>query len=253
MVFRGPLCALICLLGCAPPVEPVKRPKADGLSGLGLPAVQPPLPQYVVRLPARSNSGSRFELGGGDVGIVARGERWVLDSRGSIVKQLDDGLGFSRAQAIDKGAGGGFLFFGSFGLYSATSFDGELSRIAPTVARASAGPGFLMVVFEDGRVRSIDRTGKPGPALPLGTTEIGTADDGTVVAITHGARALVSRDKGNTWTEISKDLSTPLDVTVRDGKLWVTDLAGAARVDATGVVRAPLPSDARPAFDSTLR
>jgi hypothetical protein len=250
MMSRGPLFSLILLLGCAAAEGPVERPKVDRHARIVLP-FRPPLPQYVVRLPPRSNASARFELGNGSFGVIARGERWVLDERGSNLKQLDDGLSLGRAQAIGKGAGGGYLFFGPFGLYSAASFDGELVRIAPTVARASAGAGFVMVVFDDGRVRSIDRaTGKAGPALPLGTTELATADDGTTVAITHGARALVTRDKGASWTDITKDLSVPTDATVRDGSVWVIDQAGAARVDASGVVRAPLPSDARPAFDA---
>lgn len=253
MVSRGPLSALIALLGglasCTASVERVQMPKLS--SDFRLPSVPPPLPEYVVRLPARNNAASRFELGAGKVGIVTRGERWVLDARGAVEKQLDDGRSFNRAQAVGKGGGGGFLFLGSFGLYSAPSFDGELMRIAPNVARASAGPGFVLVVSDDGRVRSIDRaTGKPGPALPLGTTELATADDGTAVAITHGARAFVTRDKGSTWTDITKELSVPVDVTTRDGKVWVIDRAGAARVDSKGVVREPMPGEPRPPFDA---
>jgi len=182
---------------------------------------------------------------------LVRGERWVVDARGSNEKQLDDGLNLNRVAGVGKGAGGGYLFFGPFGLYSGSTFDGELVRVAPTVSRASAGPGFLLVAFDDGRVRSIDRkTGKAGPALPLGTIDIGASDDGAAVAITHGARAFVTRDKGATWTDISKEVGTPVDVIENGGKLFVTDRGGEVlRVDMAGTTRTTLPAQQRAVFD----
>lgn len=241
------------LVACGPPVEP---PKTQPTSTSTAPVVEaPPVTppnQYVLRLPARNVANARFELDKGRVGLVLRGARWIVDARGAQLESKDDGYGLSRVTTVDAGAGGGFLFTGSTGLYWSATFDGPLKQIAiGSVSQASVGPGFVLAQLYDGRMRAYEtESGKPFTKLPLGTVTFRTAKDGTVAAIAHNGRAYVSRDRGLTWSDVTADVGIPVSVEVAEGQLFVVDVLGdATRVDQNGLVRAVVPPRPAPPFD----
>lgn len=241
------------LLACTPPVEPpkVQPPTPSAPTVVAATPVTPPN-QYVLRLPTRTTTNARFELDKGRLGLVMRGGRWIVDGRGMQLEVKDDGFGLSRAAQVDAGAGGGYVFTGSTGLYWSATFDGPLKQIAiGNVFQASVGPGFVLAQMYDGRVRAFEtESGKPFTKLPLGTLVVRTAKDGTVAAIAHNGRAYVSRDRGMGWSDITADVGTPVSLEVADGQLFVVDVTGdATRVDQGSLVRAVVPPRPPPPFD----
>jgi hypothetical protein len=212
MVSRGPLSALIALLGglasCTASVERVQMPKLS--SDFRLPSVPPPLPEYVVRLPARNNAASRFELGAGKVGIVTRGEL-VLDARGAVEKQLDDGGASIARKPSAKAAVVAFcsgvvrLSLGAELRWRAHAHRAERGTRLCRPWSCSSCPMTAACARSD---RATGKLARPSARHH----ELATADDGTAVAITHGARAFVTRDKGSTWTRHHERVQRAVDV-----------------------------------------
>ncbi len=245
--------SLLLLAGCLDPALPPERPSSQGSARPPTKVTAEPLPEYVARMPARSTN-QRFELAGGKVGLLVRGERWVVDALGRPQSRPEDSESFSQVAALSKGAGEGFLFWGNHGLFSAKSFDGALTRLASgQVTSAAQGPGFVLVRFDDGRLRVLDSaTGGKGPALPLGTVDVAVADDGTVVAATHGGRVFVSYDRGKSFGDISKEVGEPTELIEREGAVFVQNDAGESyRVVQKGIAQAPVPAPPPPPFDAT--
>lgn len=240
-------------VACGPQVEPPKVQPTSTTTAPVVESVPVAAPnQYVLRLPARTTTNARFELDKGRIGLVMRGGRWIVDARGMQLESKDDGFSLSRATTVDAGAGGGFLFTGSTGLYLSATFDGPLKQIAiGSVYQASVGPGFVLAQMYDGRMRAYEiESGKPFTKLPLGTITFRTGKDGTVAAIAHNGRAYVSRDRGLTWSDVTADVGTPANVEVADGQLFVIDTMGeATRVDQGALVRAVVPAKPPPHFD----
>src|SRR5262245_21395797 len=116
---RRAACVALLAAGCTAPVEPPKVVTAPPTKTPSEPARPQAPSQYVVRLPTRSSQNVRFELDMGRVGMVVRGSRWILDARGAPVGVKDDGMRIDKVAPIDPGAGGGFFFFTSTGLYRA--------------------------------------------------------------------------------------------------------------------------------------
>jgi hypothetical protein len=216
------------------------------------PAEAPPQPvQYVVRAPGRSSTSARFELERGQTGLLVRGERWVVDGRGAPLA-THPGSNLVRAERLEEGAGSGFLFIGSAGLFTSPTFDGPLKELATgDFSSVSLGPGFVLASRNDGGARAFDlATGKPRAGLPIGTVLVRTAKDGSAGAITHGGRAYLSVDRAASWRDVTTDVGSPVDLEASEGVLYFIDAAGdAARLEGGSLVRSPAPARPQPKHD----
>lgn len=252
---RAGLAALsIAFLGCAPLERhsPASVARAKTAPEAPKPAVEARASAWVLRVPTRGST-TRFELGPGRIGVLAFGRRWIVDERGSLAGSFSDDVTITGVQPIEKGAGGGFLFFSTAGLYRAPTFDGALVPLSTfQVLFASGGPGFVLASMSDGtmQVLSGDGSTKPSPRLPLGAQVLRTAGDGTVAVIAHGGHAYLSRDGAKSFTEITADVGMPIGLDVIDDHLYVLDASGdAVRVDGGALARSPLPRRPKPPLD----
>ncbi len=207
--------------------------------------------QYIVRVPPVTATTTRVTLDGGKLGVVIRGERMIVDAMGNPIDVGDEGNRLLAVYPVDKGAGEGFFFVGSEGLFHSKTFRGKLTQLhSGSVSSVSSGPGFGVAVLGDGRVRAFDFAGKPKTGLPVGTIVARTADDGTMALITHGGRAFVSRDAAATFTDVTADVGLPIELTVSEGSLYIEDVTGEAlRVDGGSSTKTVAP--ARPVPPAT--
>ncbi|MBK8943294.1 MAG: hypothetical protein IPM79_38265 [Polyangiaceae bacterium] len=245
----GLLCAAA---SCCPQADAPKVATTPQATATVAPAEAPPQPvQYVVRAPGRSSTSARFELERGQTGLLVRGERWVVDGRGAPLA-THPGSNLVRAERLEEGAGSGFLFIGSAGLFTSPTFDGPLKELATgDFSSVSLGPGFVLASRNDGGARAFDlATGKPRAGLPIGTVLVRTAKDGSAGAITHGGRAYLSVDRAASWRDVTTDVGSPVDLEASEGVLYYIDAAGdAARLEGGSLVRSPAPARPQPKHD----
>ncbi|NUP11574.1 MAG: hypothetical protein HOW73_36475 [Polyangiaceae bacterium] len=238
---------LVGLTCCAPVAEPPKTAETSRNRKPDVAETPAIPPQYLVRFrPYGEPEPTRFELGQGRTGLLARGARWVVDARGALVRSVDDAKHFNQARAIEAGAGG-YLFAGPTGLFRAATFDGDLEQIlSDDTSSVWVGPGFVLASASDGSIRAVDlATKKPFRSLPLGALAVETAPDGTAALIAHGGRAYVSRDRGRTWTDVTHQAGSPIGLVAQDGAVFILDQNGEAlRIDAKSSTRTVAPTPA---------
>lgn len=248
------LALVVITSSCARPAEEPTRALVTASAKTDvterLPAALPA--QYVVKVPGRARPNGRFELGKDRTGIIFRGARVIVDPRGAPVSEGNDSILFTRAEELDGGAGTGFLFHSSQGLFRAETFDGPLTQLSlEDVSTTSQGPGFVLATLMNGATRVVDLGGgKSSARVPLGTVLVRTAADGTAAALAHGGFAYVSRDRGRTWTDVTAAVGGPRNLEVADGILYILTTNGeAVRVDAKGLSPAPIPGPTVAASD----
>jgi hypothetical protein len=172
----------------------------------------------------------------------------LLDGRRAVARGGDLHLApdvaeapLQRFFALPKRFGGGFLWASRGALFRSTAFDGPLTPLAgeEMIQRVSFGPNALLVRDDAGYRALIDpTTGKALPMRPTGLVDIAALDDGRAVALVEGGHALVSTDRGATWTEVTSRLAAPpTDVDTEGDAVYLIDRNFAAyRLEQNGAL-----------------
>jgi hypothetical protein len=178
-----------------------------------LPAQPGPPPQYVVADPAKATPASMLPLGDAGTGFVVEGLRIVSSAGQTRAGNDSPDSPIQSAWRVPARLGGGFLFRAGGALYASETFDGLLRPIVllpAEVSNISFGPKSVIARVDGGERWILDpKTGRRVGADPPGLLDVAALDDGRAAALVEGGVVLVSTDKGEKWTDVSKTLRAP--------------------------------------------
>ncbi len=238
---RAGVLVLLTLLGCEHEVDTRLAPKAASRGEAASRDDRTSGPSYVVAEGTGTSSAARLELANDERGIILDGRRLVVSAASARAASDVTVPPLVAADKIPAFLGGGFLFRSRSSLYESDTFEGPLRPVASFPAdlyEVSFGPTAALVRASDGQRWMIDlKTGDRVPISPPAVVEVAALADGRAVAITEGGGALVSRDRGAHWADVSAELTgRPATVFAQaaEGALWITQSSGPALRVLTG-------------------
>lgn len=195
--------AAVLLVGCSSPSPSSRSPASVVVADAGTASPAAPGEPPAARASAKWIPGQEFlDIGSGRRGAVVRGRRVVVD--GAHVTLVDDKpiAGLGRPRRVPDGLGGGFVFVGSSGLWSARSFDGPLVTIVSGGNATELGFGIDQVQVKESTFEL--STGKPVPPPVSNLAQLFGLPSGQVAARAKNGDAYLSTAKGKPFVPVAK-------------------------------------------------
>jgi hypothetical protein len=271
---QGMLAGMQALPGCAKPAVVLsllvglatacagRSPSAAARAALPVASSLPAASEPAALLPTYRFTGStspddsRDALG--SFQLMRTGDRLLVSASGSVgVSTMRTRQSLMGAIPVPARFGGGFLFWTGDAVYRSRTFLGPLEAVAPVPTNAlgvAFGYDSLLISSEDNYRRQFRLDGTRIPLTPRGVLDTAASDDGRVIAIDAGGRALASVDRGSTWRDVSAELRGIVQLHGEASEVWfeLADGTGAWLLPDGTLAKRPVPQPARAVFDREL-